>query len=299
MKKVEWSDLYFFNAVARHGSLAKAAQALGVTHSTVFRRINSLEEDLSVKLFDRLPDGYRLTALGEELETYSEQVSSTIDDMQRMLFNRNDEMKGPINLTAPHNFAYHFLPPLIQKFQNQYPDITINLMVSNADYNLSRREADLAIRATSTPPEFLVGSKLFSLRWAAYTSHDYIAQSGAPICSLDDHRLILANQSLQNLAVFKWANSYFDEKQIVARCNDLMSMSALAATGLGIALLPDDQFKHELVRLFELDHRFTSDIWLLMHPDLRGCTRLIAFKHFILEHLRDDPVFQKFGLRPS
>ncbi|AUM12937.1 LysR family transcriptional regulator [Ketobacter alkanivorans] len=299
MNKVEWSDLYFFNAVARNGSLAKAAQALGVTHSTVFRRINSLEEDLGVKLFDRLPDGYRLTALGEELETYSEQVSSTIDDMQRMLFNRNDQMKGPINLTAPHNFAYHFLPPLIQKFQAQYPGVTVNLMVSNADYNLSRREADLAIRATSAPPEFLIGSKLFSLRWAAYACQEYIAKTDTPIRDLNGHDVILANQSLQNLAVFKWADSQVNETQIVARCNDLMSMSALAATGLGIALLPDDQFKQDLVRLFELDSRFTSDIWVLMHPDLRGCTRLIEFKNFLLQQLREDPVFQKFGLQAS
>lgn len=297
MTKVDWSDLYFFNAVARHGSLAKAAQSLGVTHSTVFRRIGHLEEDLAVKLFDRLPEGYRLTALGEELVRYSENVASTIDDMQRMLFNRNDELKGTINLTAPHNFAYHFLPPLIHLFQQRYPDITISLMASNADYNLSRREADLAIRATSSPPEFLIGQKLFGLRWGAYASAEYIGEQGGIIPDLSNQKVILANQSLLHLPVFKWAEESLVDQQIAARCNDLMSMSALAVAGCGIALLPDDQHKPELIRLFSLEDRFKSDIWVLMHPDLRGCTRLILFKNFLAEQLRSHPVFVEYGLQ--
>lgn len=296
MDKLDWSDLYYFNAVARHGSLAKAAQSLGVTHSTVFRRINHLEEDLSVRLFDRLPEGYRLTALGEELVTYSEQVSTTIDDMKRMLFNRNDELKGTINLTAPHNFAYRYLPPLIERFHEEYPDITVSLMASNADYNLSRREADLAIRATATPPEHLIGHKLFSLRWAAYASPHYLEKQPAAVTELVGQKVISANQSLQHLDVFKWAESQLEGTQIVARCNDLMAMSALAQAGCGIALLPDDQFKPELKRLFSLEDRFRSDIWMLMHPDLRGCARLVLFKNFISEQLRQHEVFQELAV---
>ena len=296
MEKLDWSDLHYFNAVARHGSLAKAAQSLGVTHSTVFRRINHLEEDLSVRLFDRLPEGYRLTVLGEELVTYSERVATTIDDMKRMLFNRNDELKGTIHLTAPHNFAYRYLPPLIERFHAQYPDITISLMASNADYNLSRREADLAIWATANPPEHLIGQKLFSLRWAAYASSEYLAKHPDPITDLVGQQVICANQSLQHLAVFKWAEEHLEPHQVVARCNDLMAMSALAQAGCGIALLPDDQFKPELHRLFCLQDAFRSEIWILMHPDLRGCARLVLFKNFISEQLRQHHVFQELGL---
>lgn len=299
MEKLDWSDLYFFNAVARHGSLARAAQSLGVTHSTVFRRINHLEEDLSVRLFDRLPEGYRLTALGEELVAYSERMSSTVDDMKRMLFNRNDELKGTIQLTAPHNFAYHYLPPLIAQFHADYPDITVSLMASNEDYNLSRREADLAIRATSAPPDHLVGQKLFSLRWAAYASPEYVSRQQQEIASLEGQQVIGANQPLQHLAVFKWAEAHLQKRQIVARCNDLMAMSALAVAGCGIALLPDDQFKPELSRLFCLDDQFRSDIWILMHPDLRGCSRLLLFKQFLSEQLRQHEVFQALGIADS
>ena len=298
MKKLDWSDLYYFAAVARHGSLAKAAQALGVTHSTVFRRITGLEEDLSAHLFDRLPEGYRLTTLGRELEIYSERIAVTIDEMQRVFDNRNEELKGPINLTAPHNFAYRFLPPLIAEFRTQYPDITVNMLASNADYNLSRREADLAIRATTTPPDYLAGQKLFSLGWSAYAAPSYIASHDAVNEADPWHgqQVILASSELSHLAAFQWAEKNLDPRQIVSRCNDLMSMSAMAVAGVGIALLPDDQAKPELQPLFALDEQFRSDIWVLMHPDLRSCARLMLFKDFIVTRLREEPLFQ--GLSP-
>ncbi|MBA55181.1 MAG: hypothetical protein CMK89_12070 [Pseudomonadales bacterium] len=300
MKDLDWNDLHYFNAVAREGSLAKAAQALGVTHSTVFRRINQLEETLGVRLFDRLQEGYRLTDLGEEMLRYSDQVAATVDDLQRMLDNHNDELKGAIQVTAPHNFAYHYLPPLIAQFQALYPDIRIHLIASNADLNLSRREADLAIRATHTPPEHWVGQKLLSLGWAAYASPDYIARQGGSVTGLEHQQLILAEPNLQHIRAFQWADAQVHQgkgrhSKVVARCNDLMAMSALAVNGAGIALLPDDQFKPQLTRLFSLPAEFKSDIWVLMHPDLRGCKRLLLFKQFISEQLRQDPVLQNYG----
>lgn len=295
MKDLDWNDLHYFNTVARTGSLAKAAQALGVTHSTVFRRINHLEETLSVRLFDRLPEGYRLTGLGEDMLQYSDQVATTVDDLQRMLDNRNDELSGAIRVTAPHNFAYHYLPPLIAQFQRQYPDIHIQLIASNADLNLSRREADLAIRATRTPPEHWVGQKLLSLGWAAYASADYVAAQGGVISSLENQQLILAEPDLQHIAAFQWAENLLQQNKVVARCNDLMAMSGLAVHGAGIALLPDDQFKPELTRLFSLPTEFKSDIWILIHPDLRGCKRLMLFKQFVSERLCQDPVLSNYG----
>lgn len=102
--------------------------------------------------------------------------------------------------------------------------------------------------------------------------------------------MILASNELSHIAVFQWAEEYLDARQIVSRCNDLMSMSALA--GVGITLLPDDQAKPELQPLFALDRRLHSDIWVLMHPYLRGCARLMLFNDFIVTRLREEPLFQ-------
>lgn len=287
---LNWSDLKYFLAVARCGSLARAADRLRVTHSTVFRRINSLESAVGVKLFARLPEGYRLTDTGVEVLAYVERVSDRIDELQRLLDNRNDNLSGVINVTAPHNLAYRFLPGCIRDFQEEYPDIHINLLVGNDDLNLSRREADIAIRATPAPPDYLVGHKLLSLAWGAYAAPGYLELCGRPegLADLAGHRIISSRLDLFRLPAFDWVERNIPPERIVARGSDLVTLSALAVAGVGIALLPDDQAKPELERLFTIEPGQCSDIWLLTHPDLRDNRRLQVFKSFLMERLRAD-----------
>lgn len=296
--KIDWSDLEYFLAVAREESLAGAAASLGVTHSTVFRRINGLEEDINVKLFVRNSDGYRLTEIGKEVLFHANKIAGHVNDLQRLLDNRNNELRGEIHITAPHNLAYTFLPRYIFEFRKEYPEITINLMVSNKEYNLSRLEADIAIRATPSPPMDLIGRKLFTLRWGAYAAEDYIKEKGKPVNmqELQIHRVISSGQALVNLPVFQWVEENLRKDCIIVRCNDLMSMSALAQAGVGIALLPDDQAKPQLIRLFGLPRDIVSDIWLLIHPDMRQCRRLILFRDYLINAFRSDPVFQQYGI---
>lgn len=292
--ELDWSDLSVFLAVARCGSLAKAASKLNVTHSTIFRRMNSLEAAVGVKLFTRLPEGYRLTALGTEALAHVEQVAGLIDELQLLLENQNDTPQGSINVTAPHNLAYRYLPPFVAEFRRLHPGIHINLIVSNDDLNLSRREADLAIRATATPPEHLIAYKLCSLAWGAYAARTYVAEHGAPTdeATLQQHAIISAHQSLLRLPAYSWVDRHVSPQKIVARCNDLVSMSALATAGVGIALLPDDQAKPELERLFTFAPGKHSDLWVLTHPDLRDNRRLALFKTFIIEKFGNGAVFR-------
>ena len=290
LPELNWSDLKYFLAVARFGSLARAAERLQVTHSTVFRRINALESSVGIKLFARLPEGYRLTDAGLEVLAYAERVSDRIDDLQRLLDNRNDRLSGVINVTAPHNLAYRFLPPLLSEFQASYPDIHINLLVGNDDLNLSRREADIAIRATQTPPDYLVGHKLVSLAWGAYAAPAYLNQHGRPetLADLEGHRIISSRMDLLRLPAFDWLERNVPPSRIVARGSDLPALSALAVAGIGIAPLPDDQAKPELDRLFTFEPGQHSDIWLLTHPDLRDNRPLQTLKGFLLERLQAD-----------
>lgn len=292
---LNWNDFRFFVVVAQSGSLARAAETLGVNHSTVFRRLNSLEEALDAKLFNRLNDGYQLSEAGLDILRYVEDMSDRVNDIRRLLDSQNEGMVGPINLTAPHNLAYRFIPSYIKDFQKLYPGVSVNLLVTNSDCNLSRREADLAIRASPAPPDNLVGQKLFSLKWGAYAGPSYIAEYGRPqgIDELGNHRIISAHIDLVFLPAFQWVQSNIAAGNVVARCNDLVSMSALAVAGVGIALLPDDQAKPELERLFTIDFGRASDIWVLIHPDMRGCRRLKEFKDYLIERFRNDPVFKE------
>ncbi len=295
---LNWYDLNYFLEIARERTLSGAATRLGVTHSTVFRRINSLESNMEVKLFARKPDGYHLTEIGKEVMSHAMQVKSHIDELDRLLGSRNSEMYGEINITAPHNLAYRFMPGYVSRFCEMYPNIKINLMVSNKEYNLSRLEADLVIRATSNPPLDLIARKLFSLQWGAYASQEYIQNYGHPQC-LDDlkkHNMISSDQVLEKLPAYSWIDDNVPRINIILRCNDLVSMSAYTVAGLGVALLPDDQAKPELCRLFELPKTISSDIWLLIHPDIRNSARLIAFRDFLIKSFREDTLFQQYGI---
>lgn len=296
--ELNWNDLKFFLAVARLGSMTRAAERLNVTHSTVFRRINSLEAAMNVKLFARLPEGYQLTDIGLDILKLAERVSDRIDDLQRLLDARDERISGVINVTAPHNLAYRFMPAYLAEFRRQYPEIQVNLLVSNAHLNLSRREADLAIRATPSPPEHLIGFKLFSLSWAAYAAPSYIATHGRPsgVEELKQHDLISSRADILRLPAFDWLEQHLPAERIVARCSDLVTMSALAAAGNGIALLPDDQAKPELERLFTFEPAQQSHLWILSHPDMRDNRRLKVFKEFIIEKFRAEPVFQQYGV---
>ena len=296
--KINWTDLRFFLVIAQEESLSRAAEVLGVTHSTVFRRINSLEADINVKLFSRTTDGYQLTEIGKAVLSHVNQVAGHVDDLQRLLDNSNDELSGEIHLTAPHNLAYKFIPRYISRFRKQHPEIVINLMASNKDYNLSRLEADIAVRATSSPPLDLIGRKLFTLRWGAYASQSYVKEYGKPATMVDlqNHLLISSNEALIKLPVFQWVEDNLPKDRIIVRCNDLMSMSAFAESGVGVALLPDDQAKPELLRLFELPTDIVSDIWLLIHPDMSRCRRLIVFRDYLCDAFRNDSLFQQYGI---
>ena len=293
-----WNDLNVFLEIAKQKNLSGAAIKLGVTHSTVFRRINGLESNIGVKLFYRKPDGYHLTEIGSELLSHVEHVRSHIDDFSRLLDNRNNDLYGNIYVTAPHNLAYRFIPGYVARFREMYPGIHITLLVSNKEYDLSCLEADLAIRATNEPPIDLVGRKLFSLQWGAYASPSYVERYGHAkgLDDLGNQFLIGSDKTLAKLPAYSWLEERVAQSSIVIRCNDLVSMSAYAQAGLGVAFLPDDQAKPDLVRLFELPKDITSDIWLLIHPDMRQCARLIAFRDFLTNCFREDPLFRQYGI---
>ena len=287
---MDWNALRTFLAIARNGSLAGAARELNVNHSTVFRRLNTLEESFGCRLFDRLNEGYQLTDVGESLIEQSEQIASSFDDLERRLSGQDSRPTGSVRLTAPENIAFHYLPRYLAEFHQQYPEIDVKLVISNQDFNLSRREADIAIRATSTPPEHLIGRQLCEIPWSIYASQNYflgIASEQQPppelpcsIKQLKEHRLIGADGELCRLPGYRWLQKHHGDK-IVTTANSLLAMSYLAEAGLGLALLPDDQNRSELSRLFPLKQAQKSHLWILTHPDLRHVQRV----QLLMRHL--------------
>jgi DNA-binding transcriptional LysR family regulator len=279
---VDWNSLRVFSAIAVSGSLSGAAKTLGVNHSTVFRRLNAFEDAIGGRLFERLSHGYLLTPMGEELRVFAEKIADSFDDLERHIAGKDIQPKGIVKITAPNNIAYRYLPRYLTEFNLTYPDIRIELLVSNLEFNMSNRQADIAVRATSSPPEHLVGRQVRAINWGVYGSQSYADRFGLP-STLDDlhsHALIGAAGSMRSLPAFVWLEKNFP-RQICTRCDDLVAMSYFAESGQGLTFLPNDQQRSKITKLFTLESGETSNLWLLTHPDLRNVERI----RLVMQHL--------------
>jgi DNA-binding transcriptional LysR family regulator len=286
---MNWDHLRYFLAIADTGSLQGAARKLEVNHSTAFRRMNAFEKAVDTRLFERLPDGYQLTAAGEDLLEHARRIGDEIDQLQLKILGKDFRPSGSIRITAPDNIAYEYLPPYLAEFSARYPDIEFELVVGAQSLDLTRREADVAIRATQTPPVHLIGRKVVALKWGFFASLPYLDERGRPRRpnNLVGHRLIGADGDLRRIPPFRLMESVLPG-QICMTCSTLNAMSAMAEAGCGIAVLPDDQIKAQLVRLFDTDPLFLTEIWVLTHPELRRTERIRLLIEHLVEKFRTD-----------
>lgn len=296
---MDWNALKVFLAIEQAGTLAGAARTLGVNHSTVFRRLNALEKSLGARLFERLPGGYVPTPLGEEMRDIANRVDGAFSDMERRIAGRDVRPSGKVRITAPNNLAYRYLPDYLADFNRDYPDIRVELLVSNLEVNMNSRQADIAVRVTDAPPEHLIGRQVRSIGWSVYGSQAYHQEYGFPadISELNHHRLIGASAGMQHLPAFVWAERTLADG-VVARSDDLVAMAALAQSGHGLALLPDDQQRPELIALFPLPAGKTSNLWLLTHPDLRQVERIRLVMQHLAEAFAQDSRFNAPAVNP-
>ena len=287
---MDWNHLKTFLAIAREGTLAGAARKLRVNHSTIFRRLNQFEASLEGRLFERLNEGYQLTDTGERLLQHAESIEDQFNLVQRTFTGERLQPMGKIRITAPANIAYRYLPGYLRSFSKQYTEISYELLVSNQDFSLTRREADIAVRATPSPPPHLVGRKVWEIDWSLFASTKYLNKHSTPqgLSELSDHSLIGGDGEMSQLPAFQWLDKYHPDNQPL-RCNDLVAMAALAESGLGLAFLPDDQQRKGLQRLWAFPPGLKSHLWLLTHPDLRQMERIKLLMKHLTHCFQNDP----------
>lgn len=269
---MNWNDLKVFLAIADAGSLAGAAAALGNNHSTIFRRLNALESDISTQVFDRLPTGYTPTPAGERLLELARQADEAIHAIEREIAGRDLAPSGTVRLTTAPNIARKIVPDAIKALRKTHPKITVEISTGDSDYDLNRREADIALRATGKPPGHLIGRKVMQLDWWICCSTISRRKQPTRPDQLQGEPLIGADASLMRLKAFRWLESEYGQ-WIVTRTNDLSTMASLARTGVGLAALPADQNETGVRRLFRIPD-ITGELWLLTHPDLRDVRRI-------------------------
>ncbi|MEH6450543.1 MAG: LysR family transcriptional regulator [Oleispira sp.] len=282
---MDWNALKVFLAIAEKQNLVDAAESLSMSHSTIYRRLNDFEEQVG-RLFERLNGRYELTELGEKMLMHARIISHSFDDIDRQLAGQDTQPKGIVRITAPSSFSYNELPLHLATFNQRYPEIKLELLVTPLELNMSNRQADIALRVTSTPPEYLVGREIRRIKWGVYANADYINEFGKPdsLKELSQHKLIGAAGSLANHPTFIWQEKNL-ASTIGPRTDDLVAMACLANNAYGLAILPDDLKQPGLVRLFTFEPAKENQLWILTHPDLRKVERIKLVMKFLTDAL--------------
>jgi len=282
---MEWSELKMVLAVGRAGSLSAAARVLGVDKSTVLRQITGLEKKLGVRLFERMPQGYLVTAAGEAAVAAAERIEQQVLTLERELVGQDLRLQGNIRLTAPEGIAYHLLTPLLAEFCQRNPAIHIELITTNTALVLDRREADLAVRVTRTPPDRSLGRKIADFNFAIYGSRDYCRQHRA-LAPAAMQWVAIADE-VDWLVPLIWKKKEQARLRLVLTCTSTLGAVQAIRQGMGVGLLPCflGAAQQDLQRLGEPLPELASELWVLTHPDLRQTARVRALMTFIQQGL--------------
>jgi DNA-binding transcriptional LysR family regulator len=277
----DWGDLRLVLAVSREGTLSGAARKLGVTHSTVFRRLGAIEQQMGARLFERFRDGYMPTPAGETAAESAARLEGEVLALERRLSGQDLRPSGTVRITTTDTLCAILMRHL-PAMRALHPEIQFEIAISNAMANLTRREAEIAIRPTLEPPELLVGRRVANIAHAIYGSRAYLSRREDK--DLSAHDWIGLDDALANTVIARWVHENLQRTQITCRVDALPALRDAALAGLGLALLPC--YVGDPAAALR---RFTpkalaeprSALWLLTHDDLKRTTRIRATLDFL------------------
>lgn len=287
---MNWNDVRFLLAVAEHGTLHQAAEALRVSHTTVWRRVQSLEKQVGAQLFISDRQGYRLTDVGKEVIHHAQTISDNMDAIDRITTGQSTELKGVIRLTAPAQATNNLLPGILKKFQSRYPQIRFEVLLANTELDLEKREADIAIRGTSNVPDNLIGRCLGKTTWSLFVHKDLYEGDMIDVEDIKNLPIIGHRQVLSSAA--RWYEHAFEDVPKTVICNDLDSAKGFAEVGMGVTLLPTNE-ETPMTEIFRLPEQYGAELWLLTHKEMRTSAKIKAFWDFLLEELAEHELIQQ------
>src|ERR1700733_9880315 len=282
---LDWDNLRYFLAVARAGKLTAAARRLGQDHTTVGRRIASLESASQSKLFERRHDGYRLTEVGQRLYENVGALESSVWEIQRNIAGRTQHVEGLVRIGAPDDFGNVFLAKRIGELQRLHPGLKIELITSPYTLSVAKREVDIAI-GTERPVEGrLFVRKLTDFEMRLYATQDYIDAHG-PIDGAPDLARQMWIGSVSDSAALPDAATGFDcTPTLRFTCSSFAGQLAAAVSGAGIAMLPRyvaDQ-KTSLTPVLPDVAKATQAYHMVVHADLRDLPSVRTAANYIAQ----------------
>jgi DNA-binding transcriptional LysR family regulator len=285
---LNWDDVRVFLALCRENTLAGAGRRLRVDETTVGRRLASLEEALGSRLFLRTPEGMRVSPEGRGILARAEQVEELLLGMERQVAGGDARIEGPVRLTCPESMAA-FLAARLGRVRQAHPALQLEVSGSVGRTNLSRREADVAVRMARPEQPNLVARKLGAVSFAPYASHHYLARNGKPRAGrgLRGLDVLGFSDELAPTPSARWLQGVLDGALPAFKGGSFSVLRAAALAGMGVAVLPCFLAEEGLERLPE-GIVASSTAWLVVHEDMVGNARVRAVMQAVGEVFREE-----------
>jgi DNA-binding transcriptional LysR family regulator len=286
MNSLNWDDLRYFLALIDAGSLSGAARALRVEHTTVARRIDALEANLKLRLFDRFPKGWSLTAEGSDLVPYAKRMEEEMLSFERIAAG-SSSLAGTVRISAPPTLAAYLLAPHLRETLISMPEIDIELVGESREASLTRREADIALRLSRPRAPGLAVKSLALIQYGLYGAQRYLHGR-----SSEDWQFIGYDESLHNSPQQQWLEEVAAGRRFVFRSNDLAAIFQAAITGLGVVALPHflGRQTQDLTYIDTVPCSVERKLWLVMHEDVRRSPRVRTVADAIIHLFESQPV---------
>ena len=283
--KLTAGDVALVLALARTGTLAAAGERLAVDASTVFRAIQRIEKGLGLRLFERSRTGYLPSELAQELAQRGEQMEAQLEAARSAAQAQPQQVAGTVRITTTDTVLHALVAPALQPLQLLHPLLGYELHTGNELASLTRRDADIAVRATQRPPSHLVGKHIGPIRVALFAG-----SGGALDIDPLQARWIAPDEGLPEHPSVVWRKKHFPKVAPVYRVNSILTVAELVAQGLGIGVLPLflAQRRSDLRQLGGVLDECQTELWLLTHTESRHLRRVHAVYSHLAQSLRLD-----------
>ncbi|MGP4727532.1 LysR family transcriptional regulator [Agrobacterium deltaense] len=289
-EKFDWSSMEAFLAIARTGRLTVAAQRLGIDHTTLSRRIKQLETALQTRLFERSVNGYQLTSQGERFLKASQQVETIALQAAQDISGSSSKIAGSVRIGATDGFGTIFLAPRLVAMSAEHPELSVELVTMPRLFNLTKREADLAIGLTRPDKGRLYAHKLTDYELGLYGSVEYLERTGQPAnqSELRRHRLVGYVPELIYADALNYIPHVTRDVEPWITSSNLVAQLNMTLAHAGLCILPrfmasvDPRLKQVLAD----EVRLVRSFWLIVHADIRDLARIRYCSEFLTEEVR-------------
>lgn len=288
MQNMDWEQIPYFLAVARTGSLRAAAEQLGATHGTVNRHIQALETVYGVQLFLRTRSGLELTKAGRTLIPIAQDAETLFLGARRRLQGLDRKEAGPVRFSLTGVMAYEIVSPILVRFSQEYPEIDLDIHVTDRFENINRLETDVSLRYADQITDDVVARKLFAMALAPHASRQYLERH-LPMAGPEGEGLHWIGWDELDRSPAWLAGTAFPKAEVRYASTDHIMQLSLVRRGFGMintsvyfaSVFP------ELVRVPGAEITLDRHLWILLHSDLRRTVRVRRFVDFLAEGLRE------------